>query len=99
MSSLPDLRCTSTSDAVSLITSTSFRWHWASNSSWFVQIVVPASYAASVVHARHGGKAAALAIALEHPNGPPHEVWEIEPRGVFPRNADAERVGDVIRIT
>jgi hypothetical protein len=98
MNLAPDLRCNATSPAISVLMATSFRWHWASHAAWFVRIVVPAHYASSVPHARHGGKAAALAIALEYPNGPPHEMWEVEPRGVFPRDADALTLGDLLPI-
>jgi hypothetical protein len=94
----PDLRCNEASDAISVMTSTSFRWYWPGNGGWFVRIVVPASYACSLSHARDGGKAAALAIASEYPAGPPHDTWEVEPLGVFPRDADARRVGDLITI-
>jgi hypothetical protein len=94
----PDLRCNETNDAISVMTSTSFRWYWASNARWFVRIVIPASYACSLFHARNGGKEAALAIASAHPAGPPHETWEVEPRGVFPRDAEARRIGDLIEI-
>jgi hypothetical protein len=93
-----DLRCTETRDAISVMTSTSFRWHSASNDGWFVRIVIPAGYARLLSHAHDGGKAAALAIACAYPAGPPHETWEVEPRGVFPRDAQARRVGDLIEI-
>jgi hypothetical protein len=95
----PDLRGNEATDAISVMPSTSFRWCWASNARWFVRIVIPASYASSLSHAQDGGKAAALAIASAHPAGPPHEMWEVEPGGgVFPRNAEARRIGDLIEI-
>jgi hypothetical protein len=94
----PDLRCNDTNAAISVMASTSFRWYWASNARWWVRIVIPASYACSLLHAQDGGKAAALAIASKYPAGPPHEVWEVEPRGVFPRDGDARRIGDLIEI-
>jgi hypothetical protein len=63
-----------------------------------VRIVIPASYADRFPHAQDGGKVAALAIASAYPGGPPHETWEVEPRGVFPRDAESRRIGDGIEL-
>jgi hypothetical protein len=46
-----------------------------------------ASYACSVSHAQDGGKAAALAIVSGIRPGHLTRVWEVEPRGLFPRDA------------
>jgi hypothetical protein len=94
----PDLRCDEASDATSVVTSTSFRWFCACDTRWFVRIVIPASYAACLAHAQDGGKIAALELASVYPAGPPHEVWEVEPGGVFPRDSDGRRIGDRIDV-